>query len=335
MNKDPNNPPVLKKYLQRLSVSLKQRRFITFLFFLLLSAAFWFIRALGEQYESNVEYPVRYINFPENKVLVGEVPYKLHLTVRAKGFNILRSKLNLEMIPLRFNVKAFSLNSKGVDTFFIVTQTVKDVLSAELNDMSILNISPDTLFFRLSAISVKKVAVLPQLSMHSRFFQQQFMLNGNIEVFPDSIIISGPGSVVDSLKRVYTEPIRYSNLSDTVNDNFEVQPQEMVTYSQQKVSVTIPVDRFTEVESRQTVIPINVPDTVDFIPIPGQVSLTYRVCISNYDRIRINPLTPRVDYREITDPVTPWLNVFLLDTPGYISNLQFNPKMIEYLISRK
>ncbi|HEX2396331.1 MAG TPA: hypothetical protein VHI78_13370, partial [Bacteroidales bacterium] len=272
--------------------------------------------------------------FPENKVLVGDVPYKLYLTVRAKGFSILRSKLNLDLVPLRFNVNTFSLNSKGVDTFFIVTETVKDVLSAELDEMTILDISPDTLFFKLSGISVKKIAVLPELSMHTKFFQQQFMLNGRIEVFPDSIIISGPGSVVDSIDKVFTEPIRYTNLSDTVTGDFAIQPIELVTYSQQKVTATIPVDRFTEVETRQTVVPINVPDSVDFIPIPGQVSITYRVCISNYDLIRNNPLTPRIDFNEVKSNI-PWLNVFLLDTPGYINNLQFNPKVIEFLITRK
>jgi hypothetical protein len=335
LNNSQNNPPVLKKYLQSLSSSFQQGKAITFLIFLVLAAAFWFIRALGEQYESTVDYPVRYINFPENKVLVGEVPYKLHLTVRAKGFSILRNKLNLELVPLRFNVNSFSLNSKGVDTFFIVTETVKDVLSTELNEMTILHIAPDTLFFKLSGISVRKVAVLPSLSLHNRFFQQQFMLNGRIELFPDSIIISGPGTLVDSIDHVFTEPIRYTNLSDTVRDEFEIQPLEMISYSQQTITATIPVDRFTEVENRRAVIPINVPDSVDLIPIPGQVSFTYRVCISNYDLISNNPLTPRVDFNEIKERSMPWLNVFLLDTPGYISNLQFTPKVIEFLITRK
>jgi hypothetical protein len=335
LNNTSNIPTVLKKYLKRLSDSIRQRKFITFLIFLILSAAFWYIRALGESYESTIDYPVRYINFPENKVLVGEVPYKLHLQVRAKGFSILRSKLNLDLVPLRFNVGTFSLNSKGVDTFFIVTETVKDVLSAELDEITILHVSPDTLFFKLSGIAVKKVAVLPELSMHNRFFQQQFMLNGSIEIYPDTVIISGPGTIVDSINSVFTEPIRYSNLTDTVKGEFNIKPIQMITFSQQRVTATVPVDRFTEVEDRTAVVPVNVPDSVDFIPIPGQVSITYRVCISNYNRIRNNPLTPRIDFNEIRENETPWLNVFLADTPGYISNLQFNPKVIEYLITRK
>jgi len=332
-----NLSSALKKYLLQLSTSafLQQRRFITFLFFVLLATVFWFIRALGEQYESNIDYPVRYINFPENKVLIGDVPYKLHLTVRAKGFSILRSKLNLDLIPLRFNVNSFSLNSKGVDDFFVVTSTVKEVLSAELKDITILDIKPDTLFFRLTGIAVKKVPVIPVLAMHNRFFQQQFMLNGKIQLVPDSIIITGPALLVDSINHVNTEPFRYTNLSDTVKEDFNLKVIDLITFSQPSISAVIPVDRFTEVENRLTVVPINVPDSVNLIAIPGQITVTYRISLSNYNRVVHNPITPHIDYNDITLSNIPRLSLFLTDTPEYISDLHFNPKVTEFLITRK
>jgi hypothetical protein len=106
-------PSLLKKYFVGIAGSpfLQQGRFRVFLFFLALSAAFWFVRAMGEQYETIVDYPVRYINFPEDKVLIGKVPDKLQLKIRARGFAILKGKLNLHIIPLRFNVNSFSLNN--------------------------------------------------------------------------------------------------------------------------------------------------------------------------------------------------------------------------------
>jgi hypothetical protein len=325
------------RFLHKLAESsfLQQRRFITFLFFLFLSLTFWLIRSLGEEYESRVNYPVRYMNFPENKVLVGDVPYTLELTVRARGFALLKSKLKLDLVPLRFNVSSISLNSKGVDTFFIVTETVKDILSTELKDMVILDVFPDTLFFKLTGVSVKKVRIVPVLDLHDHFFQQQYMLNGNIELMPDSIIISGPSNLVDAIDHILTKPTRYTNLSDTVVGELELSPLEMITFSQLKVTATIPVDRFTEVENRLTIIPVNVPDSLNMIAIPGQITVTYQICLSNYNRVINNPLNPRVDYNAIKDSPLPRLNVFLTDTPAYINNLRFNPKVIEYLITRK
>ncbi len=332
-----NRKSVFRGFLQRLygSPFLQQRRFITFFFFLILSAAFWFIRSLGEEYETQLDYPVRYINFPEDKVLVGKVPYKLLLTVKAKGFSIFKNKLKFDLIPLRFNVSSFSLNSMGADTFYIDTRTVKEVLSAELNGMTILDIYPDTLFFKLTNILVKKVPVEPVLAMHSKFFQQQFMLNGNIEVSPDSVIISGPKPLVDSINYITTIALKYNNLSDTIEDQADLKEIHLITFSQPSVNILIPVDRFTEVENQLAIETINVPDSLHMIAIPGQATVTFRICLSNYNRIINSPLIPRIDYNEIREQNKSRLTVFLIDTPQFISNLRFNPKVTEYLITRE
>jgi hypothetical protein len=161
------------------------------------------------------------------------------------------------------------------------------------------------------------------------------MLNGNIILTPDSVIISGPAVLVDSIDHVTTEPFRYTNLSDSVTGDFTIKPVELITFSQQTVTATIPVDRFTEVENRLTIEPVNVPDSLNLIPIPGQITVTYRICLSNYDRVINNPLNPQIDYNAIRESSLRRLTVFLADTPGYISDMQINPKVIEFLITRK
>jgi hypothetical protein len=326
-----------KKLLKKLNdlQLLQQRKLLTFLFFVIISAAFWFVRSLGEIYEDEVTYPIRYMNFPDNKVLVGHVPDKLQLKVRASGFSILRSRLNLNLVPLKFNVSSFSLNSIGTDTFYVVTETVKDLLSAELDQVTILDISPDTLFFGFTDMAVKKVAVLPVLVMHDKFFQKQYMRNGSIIVFPDSIIISGPGIIIRKLNRIATEPITFTNLADTAHVQCDLKPMDMVTFSQQYVKVTIPVDRFTEVDENIAVAPINVPDSLNMIAIPGQVTITYNICLSNYNKLAKKPLVPNIDYNVLKERQVTRLAVFLTDTPDIISNVRFNPQETEFLITRR
>jgi hypothetical protein len=334
-NKDPKSH--FRKYF-RFLFSLRSpyhKNIIIFLFFVLVSTCFWFTRSLSEQYDTVVTYPVKYINYPENKVLIGKVPDKLKLRIRAKGFVILKRKLNLNLIPLKFNVNSFSLNSIGTDTFYIITETVKDLLSEELDDVKILDISPDTLFFRFTDMMVKKVAVRPVLALNTKFFQNQYMQNGDISLFPDSIIVSGPGNLLQSLTYVQTEPLEFTNLSDTMKVLCNLERRDMLTYSQNKVQVSIPVDRFTEVEENLSVIPINVPDSMSMIAIPGQVKITYKVCLSNYQKVKDNPPIPKIDFTAINEKQVGRLTVFISDTPQIISNIRFNPKEIEFLITRK
>jgi hypothetical protein len=328
---------LLKKYLHRITELqfLQQRRLITFFFFVLISASFWFVRSLGEVYEDEVSYPVRYINFPENKVLAGAVPDVLQLRVRAKGFSLLRCKLNMNLIPLKFDISSLVLNSMGADTFYVVTETARESLSAELSQLSILDITPDTLFFRFTDVFEKTIPVRAVLALHDEFFQKQFMQNGHIIVSPDSIVVSGPGNIIRDIEYASTEPISRTNLSDTVELHCKLILIDRVTFSHQNVQVIIPVDRFTEVDESIAVQPVNVPDSLNMIAIPGQVTMTYNICLSNYNRLEKNPPVPRIDFNAIGEKQMTRLVVFLTDTPGIISNVRFNPKETEFLVTRK
>jgi hypothetical protein len=336
-NKGNTWPGFILKYYRLLADvnSPFHHKLITFLFFILVSTAFWFVRSLGQQYETYVTYPVRYTDFPENKVLISDVPQRLTLRVKASGFIILKCRLNLNIIPLRFNVNSYARNNSGKDNYVVITGNIRDMLSEELDQVDILNVTPDTLFFTMADIVTKKVPVMPALEMHDRFYQKQFTQNGDIRVKPDSITISGPENIVSSTHFINTQVISFSNLMDTVTKDTRLEPVKALTYSVEKVEVTIPVDRFTEVENYLPVQTVNVPDSLTMIAIPGQVKVTYHVCLGNYQQMLNNPLLPRINYKDINITHSGRLTVFLADTPKMISNIRLNPSQIEFLITRK
>jgi hypothetical protein len=89
------------------------------------------------------------------------------------------------------------------------------------------------------------------------------------------------------------------------------------------------------VEGNLPVQSINVPDSVSMIAIPGQVKITYHICLSNYPEMLHTPLLARINYKDINRTHSGRLTVFLADTPSVISNVRFSPHDIEYLITRK
>jgi hypothetical protein len=227
------------------------------------------------------------------------------------------------------------MNNSGKDTYVVITENIMDMLSEELDQVKILDISPDTLFFRLTDIVTRKVPVLPDINMHERFYRKQFTQNGEISVYPDSIIISGPDNIVNSIHSIFTEQISLTDLADTVTKDYRLKPLKSLTYSVQKVRITIPVDRFTEVENNLPVQPVNVPDSLTMIAIPGQVKISYHICLGNYQQMLHNPLLPRINYNDINLTNSGRLTVYLADTPRVISNVRISPHEIEFLITRK
>ncbi len=68
------------------------KEFPIFLFFLLLSGAFWLMMALNETYEEELKVPVRLVGMPRNAVMTDEPADTVKVTVRDKGFTLVTYK---------------------------------------------------------------------------------------------------------------------------------------------------------------------------------------------------------------------------------------------------
>ena len=327
----------VKKHIALLSDirPANHQNFITFLFFVLLSTIFWLFRSLSLDYEDEILYPVRYINIPENKVMMNELPEKLALKVKANGRRILLSKLNLNLIPIKFDVNSFITYNTNPDTLYILTNSVKDILSEELEGVEIVAIAPDTLFFSFTTMEVKKVAVKPTYQDIQHIFAPQYMMNGSIKVEPDSIIISGPESMLQNISYVFTEPLNLTGLSDTITRTASLEKLEGISYSQKKVHITIPVDKYTQAEYYLPVIALNLPDTLSLKTFPERIRISYNITLSNYEKVDPEWIIPRINYDDIIKNPKAKLRLFLVDTPDMISAIKFSPEKVEYLLTRQ
>jgi hypothetical protein len=311
-----------------------QQKILIFLFFVIISIVFWLIRSLNQEYEADILYPVKYDDFPENKVLVNKLPEKLKLRVRAVGFTILGRKYIHFLSPLKFNVNSYSLNTIGTDSSYILTKTAREVLSNALENIRILDISPDTLFFHFTDMITKKVEIRYNIVNFPDIFTKQYMLNGEIYSDFDSIIISGPSNIIDTLSYVCTEPIFLFNLSDTVHKSYQIEKIDQVAFSRKKVKITVPVDKFTELSHLIAIQHMNLPDSLILKIFPNSVRITYRITLSQYNKVREEMFQPYVDFNEVESSLNSKLKVFLNDTPEYIHSLVLYPSSVEFLIEK-
>jgi hypothetical protein len=311
-----------------------QQRLLLFLFFIVLSFIFWFIRALNEVYQSDITYPIKYTKFPADKILTGELPNQLKLRVEASGMNILARKLHLNVKALKFNVESFSFQKSGNNSFYILTKQVREFIMEDMENIRILNISPDTLFFNFTSVETRKIEVRPSIKNRVNLFAKQYTLNGIISTSPDSIIATGPFTILDTLKFVNTEPVELTNLTDSVTKTYNLRKIDQLEFNKKKIKVMIPVDKFTETAVNSEIVLKNVPDTLELKTFPNNVRIKYRVTLTNYDKIRPEMLKPYVDYLDIDKTLSSKLQVWLTDTPDYIHGIKIIPGSVEYLIEK-
>jgi hypothetical protein len=78
----------------------RRRQLLIMLFCITIATALWFLRALENQYQTEITHPVQYINLPENYVLLQPLPRRLTLKVEGLGFSILRHNWDFSKDPL-------------------------------------------------------------------------------------------------------------------------------------------------------------------------------------------------------------------------------------------
>ncbi len=324
----------IKKFLNKKNLKA-DRRLIVFLFFVALATLFWFLNQLEEEYVTEISLPVRYTNFPSDKILANELPNHFELRVRGYGYKLLEYKISNKFLPYTIDVNSLALRMHAQSSFAkffsltsLLSQDIEDQISSELE---IVSIRPDTLFFEFADRIFKKVPVVSDLSAVPA---AQYMIRGKIQFSPDSIIVSGADPIIDTIDRVYTKTSELVDLSDDYQDEIQLKRISNVKFSEDEVKVNINIEKFTEASQIIPLNVINVPDTLVIRTFPKDITITYHVALSDYEKVVPQLFEVVVDYNESSNPENK-LSISILNSPEYIRSLRFSPKKVEYIIEKR
>lgn len=325
----------LKGYFNKEKIT-SNKKLLVYLFFVGLSTIFWFLNALSKEYTTSINYPVYYINFPENKVLTNDLPKKLSLRVNAYGFDLLRYKLSTAFLSNPFDVNKYTNNrieGSSLNNYTLLTSNIKERIEKELSTgIRLEAISPDTIRFQFSPILEKKVPVVLDLKLN---YEQQFMKGGAILPEFDSILVKGPQSLIDSIHIAKTELLELLGLKKDTKKEVDFEKIEGVSFSPKKLIVNIPVERFTEANKNVSIKVDNLPDSVLLRLFPGDVKLSYFVGMNKYENITEDHFDVRVDYLEAIQGDGNKLKVELKRSPDFVSNVRYYPQTVTFLIEKR
>lgn len=324
-----------KQVLEFIKNLRHNRKLGIFLIFVVLSSMFWFLTQLEEIYVTSISYPVEYQDMPEDKLVVGHLPEQIDLEVRGQGFQLLEYKFSHVLNPLVLHLDAYNIQEENTDKprHFIVTRKAAPRISQQLSqEVEILNITPDTLFFEFSEKISRRVPVKPNLSYS---FANQMMLRDGIQIEPDSVNIAGPGSVVDTIDQIYTQLRSFQELQKTVHTTIALKKShDQLELSTRQVRLTIPVEQYTEGEVEKQILVENEPDSLVVRTFPKSVTITYLVGLSRYEQVIPELFRAVVDYRDVKEGEE-YLRVEIVKAPDYLKSYSYAPQEVEYIIEKK
>ncbi len=321
--------------IKELFHNLKSNRdLLVFLVFLLLSTGLWFLNALRKDFVTTIEYPVKYSEFPEDFILLGEPQSNVQLKIRSLGYNILPYHFGKIISPEYLNVSSFKRIHKGdTEGAYILTRDLKNVFTKNLtNGIDLLEIYPDTLFVLFEK---KEKKVVPVKFQSELTFKPQYYQSGNILLKPDSVEISGPLTLIDTIDVVYTQNKVFEDLSDSLIRNVPLITNDNITCNPGRVVVSIPVEPFTE---KEVIIPlqsVNVPDSLRLKCFPSEVKISFTIAVSKFNDVSARDFKAEVDYNSNTSNTLPdRLKVRITDIPRGVKKVDYSPLFVECLFEK-
>ncbi|MFK7904497.1 MAG: CdaR family protein [Chitinophagales bacterium] len=261
----------------------------TFIACLCISCMIWLLSALSENYKTEVKVDIEFTNFPEDKILVQPPDSTLYLFVDASGSDLVKS--------LGFNRPTIHLDyQKHLNTNSLNTKSFINQFQEQLSGLNIIDIKPDSIHLDLEQRLQKKV---PIMLIENIKTAKRFELAGQVLIEPDSVMIEGPQSIVDTIQYMRTEKLELLDVASTGNGELKLQNNfpKSVTLEEEDVTYNFDVEEFTE---KRISVPITIenldksvvlyPRIVEvqcLVPVHeyNEIDKTYFVVIANFTNV--------------------------------------------------
>jgi hypothetical protein len=310
-----------------------KNKLLIYLFFLFISTIFWFLTAFNKNYSVQLEFPVRYYNFPPEKVVVSDVPHRLNLQITGHGFTIIKHKFYSGLSPLRVDVSGAGITpiDTGSQLYYVLTRRFRERLASQIGEeLQVISVQPDTLFFILDDIVSRNIKVMPVLNLS---FKKQFMQKGEAISVPDSVKVFGPRIIMDTLQWIPTRTIEKKKVNDTIEKLVELVPLRTLQYGLDNVDVIVPVEKFTEKTLTIPIKALNLPGDLLLRTFPGFITVSTMVSVSDYNKVTPDLFRAVVDYNDVLSG-SGKLKVNLVQSPAFIVNTKYLPKSVEFIIEK-
>ena len=162
----------------------------------------------------------------------------------------------------------------------------------------------------------------------------QFTIKDGIVLEPDSVEVTGPDIILDTLNYVYTVRSELGLVARDFDDKVRIRKLSDLEYSRSRINCSFELERFTEVQLSIPIEVLNTPDTITVQTFPSRVKLTCNVGLSKYDRVDGSQIRAVVDFENIVEG-TKLLDVDIQNIPLYLLSYEYYPKTVDYLKSRR
>lgn len=303
-----------------------QGRFRFFLLFVFVSFTFWLSTKLSNIYTLEQSFTLLLTEVPEG-IIPSDTSRKIKASVTASGFEILLYRLFDKSVTISLQEADFSSTLGRVSL-----RNHQFSIEQQLFDNTRLNqIYPENLNIVYSRLDEKRVAVVPQTQIQLR---AGYLSDFPIQSKPDSILVRGPKSILDTLKGVFTMFFEATDVYEGISQEVGLKSIPELQLEQETVQLVMPVSRYSEKEFVLQVELINLPLGVRVKLFPPTAKLRATLPMALLNTVKESDFRLVVDCENLQDQESKSLKLNLLKQPPGLKQLIWEPEEVNYLIRK-
>lgn len=301
------------------------RQFLTFLFFLALSAVFWLLYSLNDTYERTFSVQLELTGKPQGVRITQPLPEEVSVVLRDKGFNLLRYSFGSKLKPISV---AHQDGRNG--HVHLPSGEIRRQLEAQLPaTTTIVRIRPENADYFYNYGQHKTVPVVADNVQLST--APGYTLLGQ-SLSRSRVTIYAWPSTLDTIQAVYTRPVFINNLKDSLRTTVRFQPIAGVEFSPGVIELHAKADELTEKRLSVKVQGVNFPAGRVLRTFPTAVTVNCKTAISYYDRIVSDDFVIVVNYEQLLRAKSNRVQLRLGTLPVGVTDATITPQEVEFLI---
>ncbi|MDC1222085.1 CdaR family protein [Salibacteraceae bacterium] len=312
-----------------------RKKLTVFLACVAVSILSWLMISLSQDYNTTALVPVNFINFPENKVLLNNVPDQMAVNISGSGFDLMKYDDHLIEDTLTINLDDLKMSvsgdyERGYLDPAILSRSLQKRINGEIGINRVLSDSIEFLF-DLKVSRTVKVKPMVQYTL-----EKGYVMVDSVIAEPSEVEVFGPLSILDTLQFLKTMTINVGEVNsikvyrvpiviDRYGNDARVEPDS--------VKIRMKVDRLTEKQFMISPQQLNVPDSLQMLCFPNSIEVTAQLPLSSFDDITKSQFHVTIDYNQLQEGFM-GLPVNLERWPSDAAKVSVNPKQVEIVFSK-
>ncbi len=303
---------------------------LTFLVFFALASAFWVLNRMQTKLSRDLDIIVSLENLPPAYTIQkAQFQDTIHLRILDFGFQHIRYDINgfaPIVLPLRYN--------KNNKPYLALS---KEALKQEITT----RLSPTAIVQRQN-IEVYHLNLKPRLrkKLPIKFQGELNLANGYTitkqTVKPDSIIVYGEHSVLDTLKSIKNIYFKSDELTSPLNKKLKLALPNNVHSLNKGIKLEVQVEQLTEKVFSCPIRTLSTPKGFNLIALPSNVIVKVTLPRSFHNKLTEADIIPTINYLStLQDKNISKLEVKLKDYPKFIRSIHIEPKRVQFVIEKE